>query len=159
MPTGGRSLAVIGAGWAGLATAVQAVQAGHAVTVFEMALHAGGRARTVAHHDLVLDNGQHILIGAYRETLALLRTVGVDPNQSLRRQPLTLVDPSGRGLRLDVGAAARLRQGGVAGLALALACAAGLAVDSRQMATRRISRCPEPIRGRSDPRTACAGAP
>ena len=105
MPTGGRSLAVIGAGWAGLATAVQAVQAGHAVTVFEMALHGGGRARTVSHHDLVLDNGQHILIGAYRETLALLRTVGVDPNASLRRQPLTLVDPSGRGLRLDVGAA------------------------------------------------------
>ena len=105
MPGTGRSVAVIGAGWAGLAVAVRATLAGHAVTVYDMAPQPGGRARTVAHHDRLLDNGQHILIGAYRETLALLRTVGVDTQLALRRQPLALVDPAGCGLRLGPGAA------------------------------------------------------
>jgi squalene-associated FAD-dependent desaturase len=51
----------------------------------------------------VLDNGQHILIGAYRQTLALMRRVGVDPEQVLQRLPLALVTPDGRGLRLPPG--------------------------------------------------------
>ncbi|RYF52869.1 MAG: FAD-dependent oxidoreductase, partial [Comamonadaceae bacterium] len=36
--------AVIGAGWAGLAAAVRATQAGDAVTLFEAARTPGGRA-------------------------------------------------------------------------------------------------------------------
>ena len=40
-------IAIVGAGWAGLAAAVHAVQAGHAVTVFEAAPQPGGRARGV----------------------------------------------------------------------------------------------------------------
>jgi uncharacterized protein with NAD-binding domain and iron-sulfur cluster len=39
-------VAVVGAGWAGLAAAVRATQAGHAVTVFEAAAMPGGRARS-----------------------------------------------------------------------------------------------------------------
>ncbi|HSW25029.1 MAG TPA: NAD(P)-binding protein, partial [Burkholderiaceae bacterium] len=66
---------MVGAGWAGLAAAVQATADGHAVTLFEMAGHAGGRARSVAINSLALDNGQHILIGAYTETLRLMRLV------------------------------------------------------------------------------------
>jgi predicted NAD/FAD-binding protein len=99
------SLAVVGAGWAGLAAAVHARAAGHAVTLFETARVAGGRARTVPHLGLELDNGQHILIGAYRETLALMRRVGADPDRLLDRRPLALVDPHGHGLRLGRGAA------------------------------------------------------
>ncbi len=76
------------------------------MTLFEMAPKAGGRARAVVHETLALDNGQHILIGAYRETLALMRTVGVDPDAALLRQPLALVDASGAGLRLPPGPAA-----------------------------------------------------
>jgi squalene-associated FAD-dependent desaturase len=96
-------LAVIGGGWAGLAAAVRATQAGQAVTLFEMAGHLGGRARGVDVGPLQLDNGQHILIGAYARTLDLMRTVGVDPEQVLHRQPLELRYPDGRGLRLPGG--------------------------------------------------------
>jgi squalene-associated FAD-dependent desaturase len=98
-------LAVIGAGWAGLASAVQATLHGHAVSVFEMAAAPGGRARSVCHGGEQLDNGQHILIGAYRETLALMRQVGVDPDKVLHRQPLSMVDAQGRGLVLPPGPA------------------------------------------------------
>ena len=96
-------MAVVGAGWAGLAAAVQATADGHAVTLFEMASHAGGRARSVTIDSLALDNGQHILIGAYTETLRLMRLVGVDPAQVLHRRPLELLYPDGSGLRLPRG--------------------------------------------------------
>lgn len=98
-------LAVIGAGWAGLAAAVCATQGGHAVSVYEMAAEPGGRARSVVHDGEVLDNGQHILIGAYRDTLALMRQVGVEAGEVLHRRPLALVDAGGRGLVLRAGAA------------------------------------------------------
>lgn len=98
-------LAVIGAGWAGLAAAVRATQGGHQVSVFEMAGAPGGRARSVVHDGEVLDNGQHILIGAYRDTLRLMRTVGVDLERVLHRQPLVLVDARGQGLALRPGPA------------------------------------------------------
>ncbi len=100
-----RSLAVVGAGWAGLAAAVRATEAGHRVTLFDMAPHPGGRARAVEHDGFVLDNGQHILIGAYRETLALMRSVGADPEVLLDRRPLAVVDAQGHGLALRRGAA------------------------------------------------------
>ena len=94
-------LAIVGAGWAGLAAAVQAVQGGHHVTVFESARSVGGRARSVPHDGaLVLDNGQHILIGAYVQTLALMRRVGVDPATALLRLPLDLRDVDGCGIVL-----------------------------------------------------------
>ena len=97
-------LAVVGAGWAGLAAAVQATQAGHTVTVFEAARTPGGRARSVPvagpqGQALTLDNGQHILIGAYTATLQLMRDVGVDPDAALHRRPLALQFPDGSGLR------------------------------------------------------------
>jgi len=98
-------VAVIGAGWAGLAAAVEATERGHAVTLMDMAHQPGGRARSLAHDGLLLDNGQHILIGAYRDTLALMRRVGVDLGQALHRQPLALTAPDGSGLRLPHGAA------------------------------------------------------
>ena len=98
-------LAIIGAGWAGLAAAVHATLRGHTVALFEMAAAPGGRARSVVHDAQVLDNGQHILIGAYRETLALMRQVGVDPERVLHRQPLAMVDVQGHGLALRPGPA------------------------------------------------------
>ncbi len=99
------NLAIVGAGWAGLAAAVRAVQAGHQVTLFESARNAGGRARTVTVRtpdgiEHILDNGQHILIGAYTETLRLMRLVGVEPEAVLRQQPLELTYPDGSGLKL-----------------------------------------------------------
>lgn len=98
-------LAVVGGGWAGLAAAVRATEAGHAVTLFEMAAQWGGRAREVAVDGLALDNGQHILIGAYQRTLALMHTVGADASALLLRRPLELRYPDGRGLRVPPGPA------------------------------------------------------
>jgi len=98
-----RRVAVIGGGWAGLAAAVRATELGAQVTVFEMAAQLGGRARTVSAQAPLLDNGQHILIGAYRETLDLMRRVGVDPGQLLLRTPLRLRYPDHEGLCLPGG--------------------------------------------------------
>jgi squalene-associated FAD-dependent desaturase len=91
---------IVGGGWAGLSAAVQAVQRGWQVTLMEAARQLGGRARTLDHEGLRLDNGQHILIGAYTETLSLMRTVGVDLQACLHRAPLSLTRPDGRGLQL-----------------------------------------------------------
>jgi squalene-associated FAD-dependent desaturase len=96
-------IAVVGAGWAGLAAAVEAAREGARVTLFEMAPMAGGRARDVVSHGGVLDNGQHICIGAYVETLRLLGIVGVVEEDAFARLPLTLVDADGRGLRMRPG--------------------------------------------------------
>jgi hypothetical protein len=52
-----------------------------------------------------LDNGQHILIGAYSRTLALMATVGCDVGAVLDRRPLELRYPDGRGLRMPAGPA------------------------------------------------------
>ena len=98
-------LAVIGGGWAGLAAAVRGTQAGHRVSLFEMSSQWGGRARGVEYQGWALDNGQHILIGAYTRTLALMATVGVDASNVLQRQSLELRYPDGRGLRMPGGPA------------------------------------------------------
>lgn len=83
-------VAVIGAGCAGLSAAATLASQGIAVTVYDSAPHAGGRARTVEWNGLKLDNGQHILLGAYRETLNLLKLAGIKENDAFLRLPLTL---------------------------------------------------------------------
>ncbi|QTN30504.1 FAD-dependent oxidoreductase [Rhodoferax sp. AJA081-3] len=97
-------IGIVGGGWAGMAAAVAACQAGHTVTVFEAARTLGGRARALQSSlpdetPLTLDNGQHILIGAYTETLRLMRLVGLEPETLLLRQPLSLPFPDGTGLQ------------------------------------------------------------
>lgn len=90
--------AVIGAGWAGLAASVALREAGAKVTVFEAGHTPGGRARRVFHGDFdaPLDNGQHLLSGAYKETLALMRRVGRNPDALLMRRSLRLASLDGR---------------------------------------------------------------
>ncbi len=114
-PTGpGKSLqvAVVGAGWAGCAAAVEAARLGHRVLLLEAARQAGGRARRVdighAGRTWPLDNGQHILIGAYTQTLSLMRALGVPPETHLLRLPLNLRTPDGQGLALPPGWPPRL---------------------------------------------------
>lgn len=101
-----RTVAIIGAGWAGLSAAVHAIDKGWRVTMYEMSQQCGGRARTVTRPDgQQFDNGQHILIGAYVECLALMRKVGADPDTALLRLPLQLRYPNGDGLVLPAGPA------------------------------------------------------
>jgi squalene-associated FAD-dependent desaturase len=92
-------VAVVGAGWAGLAAAVTLAEHGVRVTVFEASRSLGGRARRVSLDGVDLDNGQHVLIGAYRETLRLMRKVGADPDELLLRLPLELRYADGFHLR------------------------------------------------------------
>ena len=95
-------VAVVGAGYAGMAAAVRLAERGIGVTVFESGPVPGGRARRVRistdGQSNELDNGQHILIGAYSELLRLMRTVGV-PRDALLRLPLDIRYFSGFHLR------------------------------------------------------------
>lgn len=86
-------IAIIGAGYAGMAAATELAANGASTTVFEASRVLGGRARAVDMHGVRVDNGQHILIGAYSETLRLLHTIGADPERLLLRLPLTLSYP------------------------------------------------------------------
>ncbi len=91
----GRSMnriAVIGAGWAGLSAALALHQGGQAVHLFDAARTPGGRARRVASAPLScdLDNGQHILLGAYTATLAQMQMLGLDPDRLFHRERLAL---------------------------------------------------------------------
>lgn len=92
------SVAVVGAGYAGLAAAAELAAAGIAVEVFEASRTLGGRARAVEMEGMTLDNGAHILAGAYTETLRLMKLVGA-PADGLLRLPLHLEYPGH--LRLD----------------------------------------------------------
>lgn len=82
--------AIIGGGYAGMAAAVTLAAQGIPVTVFESAKQLGGRARGVRHNDTQLDNGQHILLGCYRNTLKLIEQVGGNIAQDFLRLPLQL---------------------------------------------------------------------
>jgi squalene-associated FAD-dependent desaturase len=97
-----QKVAVVGAGWAGCAAAVEACRLGHRVTLYEASHHPGGRARRLegAMRTNAVDNGQHILIGAYTETLALMDSLGVRLQDHFVRTPLQLQDVQGRGLQL-----------------------------------------------------------
>lgn len=81
---------IIGAGWAGLACAVELCRHGKKVTVLDAAGSAGGRARTVKAKDMTIDNGQHLLLGAYKAFLSLLPVLSVNETDVLLRKRLTL---------------------------------------------------------------------
>ena len=93
-----KRIAVIGAGWAGCAAAVRLTQRGHQVALFEASRTLGGRARRVELEGKPVDNGQHIMLGAYRETLAVMHSVGLDPANLLRRLPLQMRYANGKGM-------------------------------------------------------------
>jgi len=122
-----RGLAVVGAGYSGMAAAVSAAARGVPVTVFETGPVPGGRARRVRiasdGQNQELDNGQHILIGAYAELFRLMRTVGV-PSRALLRIPLEIRHARGFSLR-------RLWLPGSAGLLAGLALAKGIPFTER----------------------------
>ena len=87
-------VAVVGGGWAGCAAALTLAEAGVSVTLFEAGRKLGGRARAVELDGQTLDNGQHILLGAYQQTLQLIHLLHpyAEP-AGLWRMALTLDQP------------------------------------------------------------------
>jgi squalene-associated FAD-dependent desaturase len=97
-----RSIAIVGAGYAGMAAAVRLADAKSSVTVFESGPVPGGRARRIVSQGNELDNGQHILVGAYTQLLWMMGLAEV-PAESVLRMPLELRYADGfafRALRL-----------------------------------------------------------
>lgn len=76
MPT----IHVIGAGVSGLACATRAAMSGVDVAVYEAAGHAGGRARSFHDESLgcMIDNGNHLLLGANDSTRAYLSDIDAE---------------------------------------------------------------------------------
>ncbi len=83
-------ITIVGAGWSGLACAIKLTQAGQPVQLIEAAAYCGGRARHVTLGNLRVDNGQHLLIGAYRHTLELLNSIGVNEQTVFDRRKFDL---------------------------------------------------------------------
>ena len=97
-----RPVIVVGGGWSGLAAALGVARSGLPVTLLEAAPQAGGRARGIAlalaGKPLALDNGQHLMVGAYRDCLALADGAGM-PRDALIRHPMRLQAVDGLALR------------------------------------------------------------
>jgi squalene-associated FAD-dependent desaturase len=73
-----RTVHIIGAGLAGLSTAVKLASRGERVVVHEATAFAGGRCRS--YHDaaigMTIDNGNHLLLSGNRTALAYVRDIG-----------------------------------------------------------------------------------
>lgn len=94
---------IIGAGWAGLAAAVNAIEHGHQVSLWEASRQVGGRARSLNPASVgapAHDNGQHLLMSAYSETQRVMAAVGVQVEEVLLETRLDLRRPDGQGLAL-----------------------------------------------------------
>lgn len=81
---------IIGGGWSGLAAAVTLAQQGDHVHLIESAKQLGGRARNVSWHDEVIDNGQHMMIGAYQEMLNMMQLIGISIEQVFDRSAIDI---------------------------------------------------------------------
>lgn len=93
---------IVGGGWSGMAAALELSQHQIPFTLLESAPQLGGRARTVTHAGLDVDNGQHLLIGAYHEILRLLSMMGIEESSVLFREPLNLeIQENGASLQLS----------------------------------------------------------
>jgi hydroxysqualene dehydroxylase len=94
---------VIGAGFAGLSAACALAERGARVRVLEARPILGGRATAFTDHQTGerVDNGQHIMMGAYRETFSFLRRIGTDHHVRVSPQlAIDMIDRAGRASRL-----------------------------------------------------------
>jgi len=80
-------ITIIGGGLAGITAACYLKKTNTPFLLLEAAPQLGGRARTITHNNTKLDNGQHLLIGAYKETNELLNTIGINPKTAFHRTP------------------------------------------------------------------------
>ena len=94
---------VIGGGFAGLAAATMLAEKGARVLVLEARPALGGRATAFTDPATGerVDNGQHVLLGCYRDTFTFLERIGaMDHVQVQDRLTVDMVDRDGRASRL-----------------------------------------------------------
>jgi squalene-associated FAD-dependent desaturase len=93
-------VAVVGGGLAGLAAALELVDAGQEVTLFEARPTLGGAVQTLPEREgdpaPPPDNGQHIALGCFTEYLRFLDRVGEGSSFLRTRLGLPVVDENGR---------------------------------------------------------------
>jgi hydroxysqualene dehydroxylase len=97
-------VAIVGAGWAGLSAAITCIDAGKSAVLLDAAPQGGGRARHLAMQfsddlEVDLDNGQHLLIGAYTSCAAMMKKVDAQP---LLRNRLSLQTEAGIFLKSEL---------------------------------------------------------
>ena len=101
--SGQYDVVVIGAGFAGLSAAARCAKRGARVLVLEARSRLGGRATAFPDRETgeLVDNGQHVLLGCYTETLAFLREIGASDHVSVQPQlRVTMIDRHGQRSRL-----------------------------------------------------------
>ncbi|MGZ4382873.1 MAG: hydroxysqualene dehydroxylase HpnE [Gaiellaceae bacterium] len=98
-------IAVVGGGLAGLAAALDLVDAGHAVTVYEARPTLGGAVQTLPKRDgdpePPPDNGQHIALGCFTEYLGFLERVGEGASFLRTRLALPVLDEDGTAASIE----------------------------------------------------------
>src|SRR5436190_11757808 len=84
-----KRILIIGGGFAGLAAGVELSERGAAVTLLERRGHLGGRAYSFIDQQTgdVVDNGQHLFMGCYRQTIAFLKKIGCLDRLTFQARP------------------------------------------------------------------------
>jgi hydroxysqualene dehydroxylase len=100
-------VAVIGGGLAGLAAALELVDTGHEVILYEARPTLGGKVQTLPEREgdpkPPPDNGQHIALGCFTEYLAFLDRIGSAGKVKRLRLELTVIDERGHGAKIGYG--------------------------------------------------------
>ncbi|MEC4895141.1 MAG: 9,9'-di-cis-zeta-carotene desaturase [Oscillatoria sp. PMC 1051.18] len=95
-------VAIVGAGLAGMATAIDLVDAGHEVEIFESRPFVGGKVGSWVDGDgNHIEMGLHVFFGCYYNLFKLMRKVGAIANLRLKEHTHTFVNEGGRIGELD----------------------------------------------------------
>jgi squalene-associated FAD-dependent desaturase len=101
-----RDVVIIGGGFAGLSAAVALAEAGFRVAVLERKPRLGGRAYSFPDPEGgdSVDNGQHVLMGCYTQTIDFLKKIGTYNQLVFRdRIEMEMIASDGKRARLKTG--------------------------------------------------------
>ena len=106
-------VAVVGGGLAGLSAALELVDNGHEVTLYEARPTLGGAVQTLPHREgdpePPPDNGQHIALGCFVHYLEFLARIGSGGSVKRLRLRLPVIDERGRVATIGYGVLPLLR--------------------------------------------------